>query len=225
MNQHRHASSLLTLSSLAIGLLLSACCCPPEKSSPRRAEGFPTKGAEAAKNCKPPPKDRAFYMATPQIQQDIHELLSRVPSATPREWGSLARKLSLYGEPAVPPLVASLREQSGERIHIMAAFVLGMIKDPRSLTALNEARFNPSERVRFEAATSMLRMGDHRGLETMIGGLENADPLVRARSILVLEERTSETFGYRADARPGDRAAAVSRWRAWLAQTHGVRQG
>jgi HEAT repeat protein len=101
----------------------------------------------------------------------------------------------------------------------MAAYVLGVIKDPRSLDALHVAATGGAERLRFEAATSMLRMDDRRGLPPMIDGLESPDALVRARAILVLEENTGATMGYRADDRPADRAAAVARWRAWLRES------
>lgn len=223
MNEHRRLVRPIALACAV--LLLTACCQHSPKRPARKADGFPTDAAEAAEDCRTIPKDRPYYKATPQIQQDIHDLMSRVPAARPDEFNILARKIAVYGEPAVPVLVGTLREQREERVHIMAAYVLGMLKDPRSLSALHEATFHPSESVRFEAATSMLRMHDRRGLTTMIAGLEHPDPLVRARSILVLEERTGETFGYKADARPGDRAAAVSRWRAWHVQTSGMRQG
>jgi HEAT repeat protein len=65
----------------------------------------------------------------------------------------------------------------------------------------------------------MMRMGDRRGLGTLVDGLEDLDPLVRARAILVLKEGTGETFEYRADDNPVDRSAAVARWRFWLQRT------
>ncbi len=217
MNEHRLLTALL-LTFAAIALPACTCC---NFNRPKTSEGFKTSEMTQQKEA---PKDRPYYMATPQIQQDIRDLMARVPAATPVEFNQIAGKLAAYGEPAVPQLVSTLKEQSGERSHIMSAYVLGMIKDPRSLNALHEATYNPSERVRFEAATSMLRMNDRRGFRTMIGGLEHQDPLVRARSILILEERTGTTMGYRADARPQDRAAAVSRWRAWHVES-GVQQG
>ena len=108
------------------------------------------------------------------------------------------------------------------RAALMSAYVLGMVKDPRSLAALQQATLSKNRLLRFEAATAMVRMGDRRGLSTLIEGLEDRDPLVRARCILVLHERTGETMEYKADDAPGERAAAVARWRAWLVRTGGA---
>lgn len=185
------------------------------------------KQADGVDRLRPPPErksDRPFRLSTPQIQQDIRDLMERVPAANPWEWSQLSRKLAAYGEPAVPQLMANL-EASDESVQLISAFVLGVIKDPRSLDALHRSTLRGGEKVRFEAATSMLRMGDRRGLGTMIDGLEHPDPLIRARAILVLKERTGETLGYKADDRPPDRAAAVARWRAWHQRAGGVSRG
>ncbi len=168
--------------------------------------------------------DRPYYRGSAKVQQDIRDLMGRVPGASHRQWADLARKLAGYGEPAVPQLVANLKSHDDD-VKVMSAYVLGMIKDPRSLDALYRTTVVASPRVRYEAATSMLRMGDRRALETMVRGLESPDPLVRARAILVLRESTGETFGYKADDVPGERSAAVARWRAWMSKTGGAPRG
>ncbi len=159
--------------------------------------------------------DRPYYRGTAKVQQDIRDLMARVPGASHRQWADIARKLAGFGEPAVPQLIANLG--SGDHdVQVMSAYVLGMIKDPRSLDALYRSTIEGAPVVRYEAATAMLRMGDKRGLRTMVDALDSPDPLVRARAILVLRERTGETFGYKADDVPDERSAALSRWRAWL---------
>lgn len=210
------AATLLGLVAAAALVPLSGCT-SPRTTAPQDDVG----------RLKPPREgqgDRPFRLTTPQVQQDIRDLMERVPGATPSQWNQIARKLAAYGEPAVPQLVANLRS-SEESVQTISAYVLGVIRDPRTLDALHRATIEANRNVRYEAATAMLRMGDRRGLPTMIDGLEHPDPLIRARAILVLKERTGETFGYRADDRPADRAAAVARWRAWLRQTGGVGSG
>ena len=64
----------------------------------------------------------------------------------------------------------------------------------------------------------MVRLGDRRGLDRLIRGLEDPDPRLRAKCIDVLSHTVGQDFGYRPDARPDERAAAVARWRAWAAQ-------
>ena len=46
--------------------------------------------------------------------------------------------------------------------------------------------------------------------------------LAAAQSLIILEEHTGKSFGYRIDDPPDERAAAVARWRAWAASVGGV---
>jgi len=212
---HLHRGPCLYLPVLA--LLLAAGC---QAQEPPGVDAISRPGKEATAR----EGDRPYYRGTPKVREDIRDLMSRVPGASPQVWADVARKLTGYGEPAVPQLVANL-ESSDHEVQVMSAYVLGMIRDPRSLDALGRATLDPHLTVRYEAATAMLRMGDRRGLSTMIDALESPDPLVRARAILVLRENTGETFGYKADDKPEDRAAALARWRAWIARTGGATRG
>lgn len=202
---------------LALGLVVGGCKSP--RRQPKAPEPTPEQKAAAEARAK---QGREFYLGTRAAQQDIRDLFARVEGAAPHQWAEIASKLVAYGEPAVPQMMANLSShQTG--VAVMSAYTLGMIQDPRSLDALAQAVTSPHEQLRYEAATSMLRMGDPRGLPFMIDALENDDPLVRARAILVLRERTGNTMGFVPDGKPEDRLAAVSRWRAWLARGGGVR--
>jgi hypothetical protein len=174
--------------------------------------------APAPKTARDRPGDRPFYRGTPAVQQDVRDLFARVRDLPAREWNGVASELISYGEPAVPQMIANLDSEILD-VQVMSAYCLGMIGDPRALPALSRASASPKEKLRYEAATAMLRLGDRRGFPIMIDGLADRDPLVRARAILVLKDRTGQTFGYKADDKPADRAAAVARWRAWLART------
>lgn len=123
-------------------------------------------------------------------------------------------KLVRFGEPAVAPLTNALAHPT-PHVRSSAAYALGMIKDPRALDPLASRLADPDEATRFEVATAMLRMNDMRAVDTLMYGLEHSDPRYRARSILILQERTGQRLGYQADDAPEDRSAAVARWRAW----------
>lgn len=214
---HRTAARrVLALAVLVPCLLAGLAACTQQQ--PKKPE---MSAAEKAAREEKARKDREFYLGTRAAQQDIRDLFARVDGAAPHQWAQIAQKLVSYGEPAVPQMIANL-DSHEKSVAVMAAYCLGMIQDPRALDPLARAMATPHEKLRFEAATAMLRMGDRRGLPTMIDGLEHPDPLVRARAILVLKERTGGTMGYAADGRPEDRAAAVARWRAWLARGGGV---
>ena len=53
-------------------------------------------------------------------------------------------------------------------------------------------------------------------LRELIHALSDKDPAVRLFAIRSLEERTSQTFGYRYYEGPEQRQAATNRWHAWL---------
>ncbi len=51
----------------------------------------------------------------------------------------------------------------------------------------------------------------------LVERLEDADPVVRLAAFEELRRRTGRDFGYVPWASVGERAAAVGRWRTWLA--------
>ena len=189
-----------------IALSLSACRTDTKVDT--------TNYAQPGKKQQLIPPERKLYMGTPQVQTEIRDQLSRIPSSNAGERIQIQWRLARYGEPAVAPLSEATSHPT-PAVRSAAAFALGKIGDPRALDDLAARLGDPDESVRFEVATAMLRMKDMRGLDTMLYGLEHSDPRIRARSILVLQEVTGQTRGYRADDPPVDRSAAVARWRAW----------
>lgn len=186
-------------------LVLALTSCRTSTDAPR------TETAKKQQLLPPPSKP---YMGTQQTRTEIQDLLARVPSSGPGQLAQIQMRLARMGEAAIVPLSDALSHPTVS-VRSTAAYALGQIKDPRALDSLASRLADPDEGVRFEVATAMLRMDDHRGTDTMIYGLEHPDPRIRARSILVLQERTGQTKGYKADDAPIDRSAAVARWRAW----------
>ena len=64
--------------------------------------------------------------------------------------------LEMIGEHAVPALAEALRDQRA-RVRQSAAFLLGRLKDPRSLDALAAAMADKDEDVRWKAATALTK--------------------------------------------------------------------
>ncbi|QDV35452.1 hypothetical protein [Tautonia plasticadhaerens] len=56
---------------------------------------------------------------------------------------------------------------------------------------------------------------DAVAIPALIAHLEDADAVVRLTSHESLRERTGRDFGYIPYGTPGERAAAVARWRSW----------
>lgn len=159
--------------------------------------------------------DRPFASGTPLMQQRIREVLAEVPGTTGAKRLALARRLLQYGEPAIPQILDALGHEDAS-VRTLAAYLLGLHKDPRTLDALSAAQDDADTGVRFEAATALARAGDRRGMPLLVDGLEHRDPRIRSRSIRVLEQATGESFGYKHDDHPADRGAAIARWRSWL---------
>jgi bilin biosynthesis protein len=169
------------------------------------------------------PGDRPWYAGTPKMQRDIRDLIARIPQTAGADRIALGRQLVGYGEPAVPQLVDALQHPDADT-RGTAAWLLGMMADPRVSDALSRATRDGERLVRYEAGTALLRLGDDRGLGTVIDGLEDEDPRIRSKSILVLQDRTGDTFGFEPSGGPLDREAAVKRWRVWAERQTGRRR-
>jgi HEAT repeat protein len=212
----------LLFASLPVLLLCLGACRGPgaqAQGDPKAAGGPQGKGGSPTKAGG---KDRPFPEPSPQLRQDLDMLMARLATGTPEQRMDVAGRLARFGEYAVPRLMEGLSSPEVP-VRVTCAYVLGMLADPRSYDALHRATFDPSQDVRYEAATALLRGGDDRGLAVLVRGLEDADPRVRAKAILVLHGRTGEDFGYRPDASPEDRRAAVARWREWMSRRRNAR--
>lgn len=163
------------------------------------------------------PGNRDWYAGTPLMQKNIRSLIKQIPNTTGAARIELGRRIVASGEPAIPILLESLSSPHPET-RGMAAWLLGFTSDPRTADALYQATGDCDSLVAYEAAASLVRMGDRRGICRTIVGLEDADPRVRAKCLDVLLQKTGETFGFLPDDAPHERAAAVARWKAWGAR-------
>ncbi len=188
-------------------LAVAGCANPPAAPDAKRAP-------EAA---RPPEPDRAWASGTPAQAARIADLVARLKTAKGEEAIDVDRQLIAEGEPALPALVSALSDPE-PAVRGQAAYVLGYVKDRRTLPALFAATADPVPVVRYEAAAALLELQDARGFAILVGGLSDADPRLRAKCADVLAERTGQRLGFDPLGPPDERAAAVRRWRAWLAQ-------
>ncbi|MGE0193573.1 MAG: HEAT repeat domain-containing protein [Planctomycetota bacterium] len=205
--------SVPLLLALALGpgaALIVGCHAAPSANAPR------IEGSDYA----PPPGegDRPIYLGTDRMQERVRERLAAASTCGEAERQRIAIDLLRLGEPAVAPLIEALADPD-PGVRVLACFVLGQLRDARALDALAARLDDPAQGVRHEAATALLRNGDRRGVDVLLAALEDGDCLVRARAIQVLHEVTGETYGFVANGRADDRAAALCRWRAWRART------
>jgi HEAT repeat protein len=159
--------------------------------------------------------DRPYRTGGEHEERLLREAIGRLATASGEEAAATGRAVVSRGESAVPPLLDALRSPDA-RLRGAAAYLLGVLKDRRTLPALATASSDAVPAVRYEAAAAMLEMQDARGFAVLVAGLEDADARLRGKCIEVLEEKAGTTLGFEADGAPADRAAAVQRWRAWL---------
>ena len=131
---------------------------------------------------------------------------------------SFRRALAATAVPADAPL---LRQQLGSadpqaRIAAIAtlAHLLGQPADAETLVLL----IDPSELVQAAAARELANHGRRESLPPLVRLLESADPAVRANAARVLRAATGQQFGFTAYDAPVPRAAAVAKWKEWLAE-------
>jgi len=94
--------------------------------------------------------------------------------------------------------------------------VFGLMQDRRNIDIVHAGLADPSHVVRYEAAASLVELGDSRGFSPLVSGLADEDLIVRYKCIEVLRGATQRDFGYEHDADPGTRRLAVRRWLDWL---------
>ena len=76
---------------------------------------------------------------------------------------------------------------------------------------------NPDPSIKIPAIKASVQSKDMSAVVQMVKDLESDDPAVRFYAIGGLQRLTNETFGYQYFADDGQRAAAVEKWKAWLA--------
>ncbi len=203
MPRHLLTTFLIFLACIAVSCKQNAT--PPKKKLPGRNEGFKIDD----------PTKRAYYEGSPEMRASLTKQIESLPGTPLKGQVVKMNRILSYGEPAAVVLEQSLRHSNAE-VRAMSAYGLGLRRDPRALDQLATVVNDPDEAVRFEAATAMVRLGDRRGAPTLVRGLGSSDARVRTRSIGILKSVTGETFGYKADDEPTERAAAMARWQAWM---------
>jgi hypothetical protein len=212
--------------SLAALLVLAGCQQSPQgtaqggaqASAMRRPGDAPTGAAQPPAPERTPSGDRPFRQGDARSNAQTAADIAKFEDPKGIERMAAARRLAAQGEVAIPQLLQALETHPGARTRGMAAYTLGNMGDRRVVDPLARALSDAATDVRLEVATALLRLGDVRGFDTLIGGLEDPDPRIRFQSIGNLKEASGSNFGFEPDGDPLERQAAVARWRGWVQQ-------
>lgn len=129
-----------------------------------------------------------------------------------------ARTLVAAGEAALPALgragAASVTTQGGVAVSSTRSVIDAILEDADDgvLEGALKAQWSV---VRRGAAQALGRRERWDAIPLLIERLNDSDPVVRAASGSALRRLTNNFFGYRAQARLGQRRRAVTRWRDW----------
>jgi len=149
------------------------------------------------------------------LRGEIEQRVREIPYMHGVELVANLERLAAIGEPAVPYLIEALdRPESLMRSSV--AWTLGVMGDRRNIPALRGLLDDRVPEVRYQAASSLVELGDSSGFPVLVEGLSDADIQSRYKCFEALRDATGNDFGYEHDATPEIRRAAVTRWESWL---------
>lgn len=126
-------------------------------------------------------------------------------------------RLAALGEESAPAVREGVRSDDW-LVRSSCLWILGATGDRRNIPAIHAALADPVAVVRYQAASSLVKLGDGRGFRTLVEGLADGDLQNRYKCFQSLRSATGKDFGYLHDAAPDERRTAVGRWLDWLEQ-------
>jgi HEAT repeat protein len=162
------------------------------------------------------PKDDPgkYEKAAGFLEEEIRDRIYNMQYQADAELYQNMKRLAYIGEPAIPFLLEGL-DDSSPRTRGSVAFVLGLIRDRRTIPDLIEHLDDDVAPVRYEVATTVCVLGDNAGYPVLIEGLKDDDIRNRYKAHEALLLLTQLDFGFEHDAGPDDRIKAVRKWEGW----------
>jgi len=129
--------------------------------------------------------------------------------------------LSQTGEQVIPAVLEGLRHES-PKVRSSCAWVLGRLRDRRTIPNLQAAMRDNEQGVRLEVARSLVVMGDLGQSQLLIEGLDSEKKEVRYMCHETLKTATGHDFGYdHLNQNDAEMKVSVLRWRQWWGEYSG----
>ena len=171
----------------------------------------------------PQPVDAASHspwlQPTPELRRKIEERMARMEYLNNLEQQvEMIQWFVAQNELAYPALI-ELAGGPDDRSAGLALAALGSSRDGRLVEHLQGLPMPGPERpnVRLERARCHMNLGDWSHADILLEGLRSDDLRTRGQSAAALRRATQQNFGFRPQAEPEEREAAVEAWEAWLA--------
>jgi HEAT repeat protein len=148
------------------------------------------------------------------LEDEIRDRIYNLQYQADAELYQNMKRLAYIGEPAIPYLLEALDSPS-PRVRGSVAFILGLIRDRRTIPDLVAHLDDDVPAVRCEVATTVCVLGENKGYPVLIEGLKDEDIRNRFKAHEALLLLTQLDFGYEHDGRPEERAQAIAKWEKW----------
>lgn len=188
---------------LALSVLLFAACSSAPKAS-----------------TKPASTSDEWIQASPILQREIDDHAATIPYLQKvEEFGDEVAWFVRVGEPAYPTLFELARDPD-EKVAGFALAVFAARGDARVVPSLDEIPWPAQDqhKLRYERARCHVKLGDWKPIGILVDGLDDPDLWSRAQCFKALSQETGKTFDYHPKTVGPERAEAIARWRAWLAE-------
>ena len=152
---------------------------------------------------------------------EISQRIDQIPFQHREELVQNLLWLAQTGEQAIPALLEGLGHDHA-KVRSSCCWVLGRMRDRRTVPQLQRLTTDAELSVRMEAARSLVLMGDIDQAPNLIQGLDSDRKEVRFMCHEALKSATGHDFGY--DHLGQDQIAlqaAVLRWRQWWSSYSG----
>jgi HEAT repeat protein len=149
------------------------------------------------------------------VQSEIDRRINELRFLHGPELLESMNRLSKMGDQAAPKIRAGARSEDW-LTRASLAWVMGASGDRRYIPDLRAMIEDPTDGVRYEAAASLVELGDNAGFPVLVSGLADGDIRNRYKCFEGLKRATGQDFGYQHDAAPETRRVAVARWLDWL---------
>jgi hypothetical protein len=129
--------------------------------------------------------------------------------------------LAQTGEQTIPAMLDGLRHEN-PKVRCSSAWVLGRLRDHRTIPNLQAAMRDSDVTVRLEVARTLVLLGDLSWSPHLIEGLDSERKEVRYMCHEALRTATGHDFGYdHMNQNEADLRVSVLRWRQWWSEYSG----
>lgn len=168
--------------------------------------------------------DSPFVNPNPLMALEISRRIEQIPYLHREELVEHLLWLAQTGEQAIPALLTGLQSEHA-KVRSSSAWVLGRIRDRRTIPNLQSAVGDSEPTVQFECARTLVLLGDLQHAPVLIVGLDSDRKEVRYLCHEALKSSTGHDFDYdHLTVNIDEMHSSVLRWRQWWSEYSGDAQ-